>query len=371
MDIVSLNLKQFGVEELFEIQKIVVPILRRIDLDQDVMVCAPTGSGKTLSYVIPIVESLQKFRVKRLRALVIVPTRDLVEQVKDVFEAISKNTNLKIMGTYGSQRLNPLEISGVKLPPNFPMEHAVVVDNHSNVDILISTPGRLLDLLPFITFDFLEYLVLDEADMVLSTPFSDGLHQIMQSISVKETINYEPHRPLKLLFSATLTQKHSESLYDPMFISCSSMDVVPVNLKEYVLNVSRYGDKLEALQQLLQKIDCKKVIVFTNTVGGARRLSTQIANSKFFSRELPQQKRDEILKNFEGVLVASDVIARGIDLPKVDMVVNFDVPMSLAQYVHRVGRTARAMSYGTAVTICCLKDEKLFLSLNRKTEIFN
>lgn len=376
---------------------------------RDLCVSAPTGSGKTLAYSIPIVTLLKERIVIRLRALIVLPTRDLVSQVKETLEQLCKGTGLRVGTTTGAQ--------------SFAQEQALLIDEaskESKLDILITTPGRLIDHLdetPGFTLQHLRFLVIDEADRLLGQSFQDWAQRLRSSIegqtdslsSTKAALSTHQlqklHRPTfnaacdpseakpvvqKLLFSATLTRepgKLSElGLRDPVFIdvrdevregegvtSSAGQFTLPATLQEYMLVVPTSLKPLYLIHLLLNppKSDnagqgMRRTLIFTKSVDSSLRL-VRLLNlfleaqqhgtkdaSKLrvadYSSDLSPARRRELLASFRSdqldILVASDLISRGIDLPLVENVISYDVPIDVAKYVHRVGRTARAGRVG-------------------------
>lgn len=377
---------------------------------RDLCVSAPTGSGKTLAYSIPIVTLLKERIVIRLRALVVLPTRDLVSQVKETLEQLCKGTGLRVGTTTGAQ--------------SFAQEQSLLIDEASKdgkLDILITTPGRLIDHLdetPGFTLQHLRFLVIDEADRLLGQSFQDWAQRLRSSIegqtdllsSTRIALSTHQlqklHRPTynaacdpseakpvvqKLLFSATLTRepgKLSElGLRDPVFIdvrdevregegvtSSAGHFTLPATLQEYMLVVPTSLKPLYLIHLLLNppKSDnagqgMRRTLIFTKSVDSSLRLvrllnlflevqqhgknqgehKLRVAD---YSSDLTPARRRELLASFRSdqldILVASDLISRGIDLPLVENVISYDVPVDVAKYVHRVGRTARAGRVG-------------------------
>ncbi|KAG1501534.1 hypothetical protein G6F46_003223 [Rhizopus delemar] len=411
--------KDIGLSSLFAVQMAVIPVFLRhktlydtIKVSGDLCISAPTGSGKTMAYALPIVDILSKRVVKRLRAVVVLPTRDLVVQVKETFDAFVKGTDLVVAAVSGQQ--------------SFTHEQHVLVGNEeesypggkSRVDILIATPGRLIDHLnstPNFTLQHVRFLVIDEADRLLNQSFNDWLNRILlatnpvvnadapllgfktdkNGITLPDAIaptflqsHYKlpvtdldiPKAPFiqKLLFSATLTKNPAKiaglHLNEPEYISVQHEDedhaqreyTTPEGLKEYMIIVSTEKKPLTVIY-LLHQLGVKSGLCFTKSVESTERLQTLInayealqpeekrIKVKEYSSELRPTERKAVLKQFKDgeidLLICSDLIGRGIDLDSVEYVVSYDAPAYMDKYIHRVGRTARAGREGIAYTL--------------------
>ncbi|CAO1629880.1 unnamed protein product [Jaminaea pallidilutea] len=444
------RLREIGVVEWFAVQTAVIPHLLSIPAlpspfapPRDLCVSAPTGSGKTLAYAIPIVAHLKTRVVTRLRALVVLPTRDLVAQVRETLETLAKGTGLRIGGVTGAQ--------------SFSQEQTVLMDTNtqeSKLDVLISTPGRLLDHLQGtqgFTLQFLRFLVIDEADRLLGQSFNNWAQRLRDSIEGKGTIReegeeiqepsdtiaeaaafstarqdsitqpqtdaaYDPVRPQpvvqKLLFSATLTREAGKlaelGLRDPVFIDVrdeAAMEKaqrgavdgstatlngsfsLPATLQEHMLVVPTAMKPLHLLHLLFgngQSQPLRRTLIFTKSVESSQRLvrlleeflrsdhagprlpSLTVAD---YSSDLSPSRRRDLLTRFRSdaidVLVASDLISRGIDLPLVENVISYDVPVDAAKYVHRVGRTARANRAGSSWSLVEEQEARHFKKMLR------
>ncbi|KAJ1874514.1 ATP-dependent RNA helicase dbp6 [Coemansia sp. RSA 486] len=422
-----------GIESLFAVQSAVVPVLRAAHsltrLRQhvrDLCVSAPTGSGKTLAYVIPIVEKLRTRLVVRLRALVVLPTKDLAHQVKECFEFFCSGTGLRVGIATG-------DVSMAK-------EQAALVGQgtkgarslsggSSQVDILVSTPGRLFDHLSMtkgFTLQHLEFWVMDEADRLLSEANEEWLTKVHAAIEQEvipnpnsspvpypdactrrsadarlELLAQPPPRIQKLLFSATLTADPAKlarlKLVRPLYIAVThngSVDAdghsatytFPSTLSEF-FSICPDGKKpLWLMYMLWEKIVCRG-ICFTKSLETAHRLAQLLqawsdsvpadewpGGSKIlvaeYSSDIPHAERVRIMRLFKNgeinMLICSDLIARGMDVDQIESVVNYDVPTDMSQYTHRVGRTARAGKEGTAYTLVGLTQAAYFKSMMKE-----
>ncbi|KAL1920871.1 uncharacterized protein VTP21DRAFT_11506 [Calcarisporiella thermophila] len=432
--------KEVGIEELFSVQAAVIPILFRSRLlyerhqhPSDICVSAPTGSGKTLAYVLPIVEILSKRIVTRLRALIVLPTRDLVLQVKEVFDAFCKGTSLKVTTVTGQH--------------SFAHEQSQLVDTSlscldggaSKVDILIATPGRLIDHInstPNFTLQHLRFLIIDEADRLLNQSYHDWLTHILRALeppsgegiekkmlkvpldnlklpihdavaphfipslfSIPDTdlTDHKPPIVQKLLFSATLTRNPAKiaslHLINPHYIAVQSSAALgvenvkyttPSGLREHMI-VCESAEKPMIVMHLLKNVGINSALCFTKSVEAARRLCKLVSlfddidrknegvgkvTVAEFSSELDKKSRTTLLKRFARgeiqLLVCSDLIARGVDLERVQVVISYDVPVFMKKYIHRVGRTARAGREGDAYTIVETQEARHFKEMLTK-----
>ncbi|KAL9554472.1 hypothetical protein MBANPS3_002802 [Mucor bainieri] len=422
-----------GLSSLFAVQMAVIPVfLRRQALYDtrrvpgDLCISAPTGSGKTLAYVLPIVDILSKRVVTRLRAVVVLPTRDLVTQVKETFDAFVKGTNLVVAAASGQQ--------------SFAHEQSALVGStgseypggKSRVDILITTPGRLMDHLtstPNFTLQHLRFLVIDEADRLLNQSYNDWLNQILHATRPEQKADASPldfkydahgvveadaiapsflksHYALpstdldlpkapsiqKLLFSATLTKNPAKiaelHLNEPEYISVQNEDgseakqefTTPEGLKEF-MTVCPTDKKPLMVIYLLHQMGLKSGLCFTKSVESTQRLFTLIEayestqpedkriRVKEYSSDLNPVQRKQMLKQFKqgniDLLICSDLIGRGIDLDSVEFVISYDVPYYMDKYIHRVGRTARAGRQGEAYTLVEMQEARHFKEILR------
>ncbi|PWA03792.1 hypothetical protein BB558_000076 [Smittium angustum] len=423
------NCYRENIDEFFAVQVIALPTLKSnytsIKYHQhvrDVCISAPTGSGKTLAYVIPIVERLQSRVVRRLRALIVLPTRDLVSQVKKVFDKFTRGTEIKVGIASGETSFSKEQANLVET-----LNFSNRMDDHSKVDVLVCTPGRLIDHIsqtPNFTLKHVEFLVMDEADRLLSQGYQDWLNIVYNSFEKHEldskTENFyqntkpskytdigdlnnwdsnfilskAPSRVQKLLFSATLTRDPTLianlKLSRPVYAAVRSQKILnadsdgihetPDKLMENYTVCTSYNKPL-VLIHLLLTVDVKSVLCFAKSVEAAHRLSQLLElffkkniascdgyNIAEYSSDLSSLQRNQIIKRFKNgsikILVCSDIFARGIDIDNVSTVINYDVPVSINQYIHRVGRTARAGREGTAYSLVGTHEARHFRQMN-------
>ena len=319
---------------------------------EDVLAVAQTGSGKTAAFAIPIIDRVLAEKERKsgsgIRCLVMVPTRELAQQIGRVFAMLSKNTGAVSYAVYGGveqdQQINQLA---------------------GGVDILIATPGRMFDLISqrHIEVDSVRILVLDEADRMLDLGFIDDIE------SVKKRLK---QRHQTLFFSATINPKIKKLAYsqikaNALRIQVSPHEMIPKNLTHSVVKVGM-DDKRHLLLQFVRANPTAKTIIFVRTQVRAERVAGWLAKNEIGSVSMHGgMNQDEREKNLEvfrgqeaGVLIATDVTARGIDLPGITHVVNYDLPDNPENYVHRIGRTARGFAKGLAVSFCSPEEtEKL------------
>ena len=376
------NLENSGFSNAFSVQIAVMNILLK-DLSQnklqpdmkgDLLVNASTGSGKTLAYLIPIIESLHKRIVPRVRAIILVPTKPLISQVKATFIELSRGTNLSILSLKNDISIKD---EGTRLLTNEP-------------DVIISTPGRLVDHLinGSISLSALQYLVIDEADRLLNQSFQDWCRILISKLDHQVDISKQWKLSVKkLIFSATLTTdagKLSALKFEkPRLVIVNDQEqlvneifTVPPTLSEYKIQFGSSKNTIKPLilaKFLISKEMLSNVIIFTKSNEASLRLSkllelifqkigsSGIEVGYINSTNNKTSTRTKILKDFStqkvNILVATDLIARGIDILSITDVINYDMPNSSREYVHRVGRTARANQSGKAYNLCFGKGE--------------
>lgn len=385
------NLKANGVKYLFPVQAEVIPwllqkqcrenLLIRHSAPRDLCVSAPTGSGKTLTYVLPIIQSLKDRFIPTIRALVVVPVQELALQIHEVFKVYCKGTNLKVEVTTGGKTdLSKEQANLVRKVAGGGFE--------SKIDVLITTPGRLVEHLNYTEgFDVtnLRFLVIDEADRVMENVQDNWMHILEKrssccsktsSIVSVGTIK-ERKAPQKLLFSATLSHDPEKlkqlGLFQPVLFTSVANDVGTTSPSEEYVGKYTTPRELEefysvAPTKLKPLVLCSlvergwdKILCFAKSIEDAHKLSQLLGllmpkkTVKELSSKLTRKDRDDTLKDFSDgkvdILVCSDVIARGLDIPGVKYVVSYDPPKHVEGYIHRVGRTGRAGSQGSALSL--------------------
>ena len=328
---------------------------------RDLMAAAQTGTGKTAGFALPLLQRLTlegaQVASNSVRALVLVPTRELAEQVHANIREYAEHLPLRTYAVYGGVSINP---QMMKL--------------RKGIDLLVATPGRLLDLFRqnAVKFNQLQALVLDEADRMLDLGFAEELRSIYAALPVKRQT---------LLFSATFSDEirlmAGQMLNDPLSVEVSPRNVTASTVKQWIVPVDKKR-KTELFCHLLRKQRWKQVLVFAKTRNGVDQLVERLlglgVNADGIHGDRPQATRQRALDSFKAreiqILVATDVAARGLDIDDLPLVVNFDLPIVAEDYVHRIGRTGRAGNTGEAISLVCADEVQLLSAietLTRKT----
>ena len=360
-DDLVLLLNKLGYKEPTKIQSLSIPLAL---MGRDILGCAQTGTGKTASFVLPIIEILnnQKSKARMPRSLILTPTRELAEQISIYFKKILKYNKLNFCLLIGGTALTDQD----KLL-------------NKGVDILIATPGRLIDHINRgnILFNDLKILVIDEADRMLDMGFIPDIDQISENLpKIRQT----------LFFSATLNKEilniGKRFVINPKLIEVSPPSSTSNTIDQYIIKCN-IKNKLTTLENILSSIKTKNTVIFCNRKKDIGSLYTDLKrrniSSIMFHGDLLQSKRQEALNEFKNgnnkILIASDVAGRGIDIENISHVINFDVPINPEDYVHRIGRTGRAGKKGTAITFILKKDTKYLQEIEKlikmKIKIFN
>ena len=322
----------------------------------DILGIAQTGTGKTAAFSIPILQLLNasqpENKRRSTRALFLAPTRELAIQIGSSVRLYGKYIAFKHTIIYGGVGQKP-QVEALK----------------RGVDLIIATPGRLLDLINqgYCELDKIEFFVLDEADRMLDMGFINDVKKIVKVI---------PKKRQTLFFSATMPTAveslASNLLYKPEQISIKPSSTPVEKISQLVCFV-RAEDKRKYLQNLLKEINFYSVIIFTRTKHGANRLAAEIKSSNIISDALhgnkSQAARQRTLKDFKSgkvnVLVATDIAARGIDIEGISHVINYELPNVPEDYIHRIGRTARAGATGTAISMCAPNEQPFLKSIEK------
>jgi ATP-dependent RNA helicase RhlE len=319
-------------------------ILKRVDI----MACAQTGTGKTAGFTLPILEMLNtgiKGKTKSPRALILAPTRELAAQINESILDYGRHLELYSNCVYGGVKIN-----------------RQILRLQNVVDILVATPGRLLDLYNqrAVSFNCIEILVLDEADRMLDMGFIND---------IKKILSYLPKNRQNLLFSATFSddiRKFAKGLLNkPIEISIAPQNVAAKSVQHTLHPVDK-SRKAELLCHLIRENDWQQALVFSRTKHGANRLVQRLAQDKIEALAIhgnkSQAARINALSSFKQgkikILVATDIAARGIDIEQLPQVVNFDLPSVPEDYVHRIGRTGRAGASGKAISLFSIDETK-------------
>jgi ATP-dependent RNA helicase DeaD len=327
------DLEHHGLEKPMPIQGQAIPVLMD---GRDLIAEAKTGTGKTLAFAIPIVEKIDCGMMKP-QALVLAPTRELAEQVSIEIKKVGFNKKVRVAALYGGKSINAQS----KLLQN-------------GVHVIVGTPGRLLDLIGrrMLPLDSVRILVLDEADRMLDMGFIDDIRRI---------ISYVPKERQTMLFSATVPDRirhlANSIMINPEVISIHSEQMTVDEIEQYYYEVPQQ-QKLDKFVEIVGRETPESAIVFCNTKRWAETLSNLMRrrgfNAEALHGDLSQNQRDRVMDHFKRkkftLLVATDVAARGLDIDGVSHVFNYDLPREQENYIHRVGRTARAGKTGKAIT---------------------
>ncbi|AYQ57609.1 ATP-dependent RNA helicase RhlE (EC [Bathymodiolus thermophilus thioautotrophic gill symbiont] len=325
---------------------------------KDVMAAAQTGTGKTAGFTLPILQILSKgtlAKSNQVRTLILTPTRELAAQVNDSVATYGKHLPLKSTVVFGGVKINP-QMQKLR----------------SGVDILVATPGRLLDLYSqnAVKFDQLEILVMDEADRMLDMGFIHDIKKILKIL---------PENRQTLMFSATFSddiRKLAKTLVNnPVEISVTPRNTTVKSVKQWIHPVDK-SKKQALLTHLIQEHSWYQVLVFSRTKHGANRIATQLGKRGITAAAIHGNKSqgartralDDFKKGKVNVLVATDIAARGIDIVELPLVVNFDLPNVPEDYVHRIGRTGRAGSKGEAISLVSADEAKQLFDIERLTQ---
>lgn len=318
---------------------------------KDVLGLAQTGTGKTAAFALPILQRLLQGERRKLRALILAPTRELAQQIHDAIQTLGKKTRVSGMTLYGGVNIRP-QIQALK----------------KGVEVVVACPGRLLDHINqgTIRLSSLEILVLDEADQMFDMGFLPDIRRILQHL---------PRRRQTLLFGATMPPEirglAREILVNPVTIQVG--ETAPVSTVSHAVYPVGQHLKTPLLLKLLRQTPTDSVLVFTRTKRRAKRLGEQLSRAGFqataLQGDLPQNRRREAMEGFRDgsyrILAATDIAARGIDVSRVSHVINYDVPDTAETYIHRIGRTGRACRQGDAFSLVAPEDEGLMRSIER------
>ncbi|MEM0542946.1 DEAD/DEAH box helicase [Flavobacterium sp. j3] len=340
------------------IQEKAIPIILS---GRDLVGCAQTGTGKTAAFAIPIIHNLHRMigsskKTKEIRCLVVTPTRELAVQIGESFDTYGKYTNIRQLTVFG----------GVSQVPQ-------VDQLKKGVDVLIATPGRLLDLHKqgFVNFDSLHYLVLDESDLMLDMGFINDVRKIVKLV---------PTNRQTLLFSATMPMAIRE-LADTFLNKPEYVSVTPVSSTAEIIEQQIYfvdkENKRGLLYHLIRNENLNNVLVFVRTKHGAdnvvKALKKHGVNAEAIHGDKSQTARQRVLEHFKNkeitVLVATDIAARGIDIESLPYVINFDLPNIPETYVHRIGRTGRAGNGGISISFCGRDEEPYWKDIQKLIKV--
>lgn len=339
------SVKKLGYLKPFPIQEQSIPVILQ---GKDLVGIAQTGSGKTACFVMPILEKLQNAEVKKdrnIQVLILVPTRELAIQIDDVFRAFTDNLkrDVRTMAVYGGVSINP-QMKGMM-----------------GVEVLIATPGRLLDLIDHnaLSISKIQHLVIDEADKMFQLGFGEEMNKLFAMMPVAKQTT---------LFTATLDDKVSEMKarlsINPILIEIKKEEVEIDNIEQLAYHVSP-ENKGPFLRYLIKEKKVEKALIFVSSTRSADNLVEKLKKNKIKAVAIHSQKSqgarrnnlEEFKVNGAQILVATDLIGRGIHIDSLPFVINYELPRSPLDYIHRIGRTGRAGEKGTAINI--LTDDEL------------
>jgi ATP-dependent RNA helicase RhlE len=356
------NLTEAGFYRPTDIQFKTIP---SILAGEDVLAIAQTGTGKTAAFAIPVIDKIHRkktsSRTDGIKCIVMAPTRELAQQIGQVFGSLAKHTKVKIFSLYG----------GVE-------QEEQIRRLEKGIDILVTTPGRMFDLInqKAISLDAVSTLILDEADHMLKLGFIKDIEYIKMMLRQKHQT---------LFFSATINEEIKKLAYSQVKssavrIQISPKDPVSKNVSHYVMNVEM-DDKRFFLERFINDHPDSRIIVFARTKVRVDRVAKAMERAEIkvatIHSDHDQDERRAVLASFkdgkEQILIATDLTARGIDIPDVNFVINYDLPQITENYVHRVGRTGRGFKKGDAISFCSKEEKELLKEieefLGKKIEV--
>lgn len=349
------SLAYMNFEEATPIQEQAIPLILN---GRDLIACAQTGTGKTAAFILPLMQKISKLQNKGTKALVIAPTRELAMQIDQQIQGLGYFSGVSSQAVYGGGGADEWVEQKKAL--------------QGGADIVVATPGKLLSHLTVknMNFENLEYLILDEADRMLDIGFYDDIKQI---------ISYLPKKRQTLMFSATMAPK-IRKLATEILTNPEEISIAISKPAEGVLQAAYFvydNQKLKLLQSLINdKPSYESILIFCSTKKNVSEVARALKTNKYtveaISSDLEQSEREKVLQNFQSkntrVLVGTDVVSRGIDVKDINLVVNYDVPRDAEDYVHRIGRTARAKSTGVGLTFINPRDKDAFLKIEQLIE---
>ena len=351
------GLDMMGFEKATPVQEQAIPIIQN---GKDLIACAQTGTGKTAAFVLPILDKLTKVKqTNKVKAIIVAPTRELAKQIDMQIEGFSYFTNSSSYPIYGGGTGTEFENQ----------KQALV----NGTDIIICTPGRLMAHLKFNYFDTseVEHFILDEADRMLDMGFYDDIMTIAKRL---------PEKRQNLLFSATMPPKirtlANTLLNDPESISLAiSKPAAGITQSAYMVNDNQ---KVKLVREILREKgkDLSHVLIFASSIKSVKEIKQTLNKAGMRASDmhsgLDQQQREDTIRDFKNkkirILVATDILSRGIDIKEIGLVINYEVPHDAEDYVHRIGRTARADRKGEAITFINQKQIRNFLDIEKLIE---
>lgn len=351
------GLEAIGFEEPTPIQEQAIPIIMR---GQDILACAQTGTGKTAAFLLPVLHHLTENPTKDIATLILVPTRELAIQIDQQLMGLGYFTGISSLAIYGGRDGD-----------SFTQEKKALT---AGADIIVATPGRLIVHLNmgYVKFGKIQHLILDEADRMLDMGFAPDIQTITSHL---------PKKRQNLMFSATMPPKIREFankiLHEPEFIQLAiSKPAAGIMQWAYMVNTAQ---KIPLLNHILTRSKDKRprTLIFASRKTSVKEITAGLKKQGLEAGEihsdLEQEERKEALRQFKNgnlpILVATDILARGIDVKDIQLVINFDVPNDAEDYIHRIGRTARAESEGTALTFVTSREKRKFQNIEELMEL--
>lgn len=341
-------IEAIGYEKPTPVQELAIPVIMQ---DSDLIACAQTGTGKTAAYVLPVLNGIltEQHRKDQIKALIIAPTRELAVQIDQQLEGFSYFAGVSSIAVYGGGTGTDFEVEKKAL--------------RTGAEVVVATPGRLISHinLGYVRFENLHYLILDEADRMLDMGFLPD---------IKKIISFLPQKRQTLLFSATMPPEirklAKQILHNPQEINLAVSKPAENVLQSAWFVSDENKNKLVA--KIVTENDFPSILIFASTKSGTKTLETDLKRLKFnvkaIHSDLEQDQRKDVLREFKNrdvrILVATDIVSRGIDIDNIGLVINYNVPHDAEDYVHRVGRTARAEKTGQAITFINQKEIKNF-----------
>jgi superfamily II DNA/RNA helicase len=348
------GVEAMGFEEPSPVQEKVIPIALE---GKDFIACAQTGTGKTAAYLLPLMHHLINRRSNKIKGLILAPTRELVMQIDQQFQGFAYFTGLESIAIYGGSDSSIWD------------QQRVAIERGCNM--LIASPGRLLSHLNlgYVDLSELEYLILDEADKMLDMGFVDDINKI---------VTYLPSKRQTMMFSATMPSKirvlANFLLKNPVEINIAVSKPAEGVLQAAYMTFDNQKNRL--ISHLLANKELDSVIIFSSTKIKVKQLHAELVKAGFAAKaihsDLEQAEREVVMRDFRNrkfpILVATDIVSRGIDVDNIGLVINYDVPHDAEDYVHRIGRTARASSTGVGLTFINEVDIPRFARIEKLIE---
>lgn len=343
--------ESFGYEDLTEIQEEVIPSILE---SKDILACSKTGSGKTAAYILPIIKSLSENFTDGIRAIIICPTREICLQIEEQIAGLA----------YFYEKISYISIYGGNDQDSFVRQKIAL---SKGVSIVVATPGRLLShmALGYMNYEKLSFLVLDEADEMLDMGFYDDIIKVLSYLPSRQT----------LMFSATMPQKikvlAEKILKEPVIIDLNnSKPAEEINQLAYLVYTE---NKLKLLFYILNNYQFKRAIVFASTKTSAGNIYKKLKESNYsvlaIDSSYNQLERIEAIRKFKSqeniILVSTNLLSRGVDIEDVELIINYEIPEKIEDYVHRIGRTARAGKTGLAISLIQASEFQYFQRIEK------